>query len=178
MAELQSARQADEQAPTASSSDTVTKSDSAVPYPTRAPQTRSEIERALDLVRRERENLVARIGDAEPTEDQRERLHDLATLIRALEDKLQTAQRCTSPPILPCAPISAKSNYFLALSSTWPDSSRRSFERAFMARQPLRPLPLHSYWCGGASWFRSVPCLLGEEWDNYYQPERKRVRQH
>ncbi len=82
-AAVQSAAQADDQAATASSD---------APAPTRAPQTRSEIERALDLVRREHEEFSARIGDAEPTGKQRARLQDLAILVRTLEEKLQTLQ--------------------------------------------------------------------------------------
>ena len=43
-------------------------------------------------MRREHDELVARIGDAKPTEEQRTRLEDLETLIRTLEEKLQTVQ--------------------------------------------------------------------------------------
>ena len=82
-AEAQSAPQADDHAAA---------SNPAAPAATRAPQTRGEIERALDLVRREHDELVARIGDAKPTEEQRTRLEDLETLIRTLEEKLQTVQ--------------------------------------------------------------------------------------
>ena len=66
--------------------------DSAAPAATRPPQTRSEVERALDLVRRQREELVVRIGDKEPTEKQRSTLEDLETLIRTLEEKLEWLQ--------------------------------------------------------------------------------------
>ena len=91
-AEVQSAPQADDQAAAESSSGDDKASNPDAPAPTRAPQTRSEIERALDLVKREQEELVARIGDAEPTEKQRARLQTLATLISTLEEKLQTVQ--------------------------------------------------------------------------------------
>jgi phosphate-selective porin OprO/OprP len=90
-AEVQSAPQADEQTAAGTSGEDAA-SNPGAPAPTRAPQTRSEIERALELVRREHEELVARIGDAEPTETQRARLQDVATLIRTLEEKLQTLQ--------------------------------------------------------------------------------------
>jgi hypothetical protein len=82
-AAVQSAPQADDQAAA---------SNPSAPAATRAPQTRGEIERALDLVRREHDELVARIGDAEPTQEQSARLEDLETLIRTLEEKLQTVQ--------------------------------------------------------------------------------------
>lgn len=91
-AEVQSAQQADDQAAAASTNGEDTASNPAAPAPTRAPQTRSEIQRALDLVKREQEELVARIGDAEPTEKQRANLQAMATLIRTLEEKLQTVQ--------------------------------------------------------------------------------------
>jgi phosphate-selective porin OprO/OprP len=91
-AAVQSAAQADDPAAAASSSGEDTAADPDAPAPTRAPQTRSEIERALDLVRREHEELSARIGDAEPTGEQRARLQDLAILVRTLEEKLQTLQ--------------------------------------------------------------------------------------
>jgi phosphate-selective porin OprO/OprP len=44
------------------------------------------------LVRREHDELVARIGDSEPTEEQRTKLQTLATLISTLEERLQTVQ--------------------------------------------------------------------------------------
>jgi phosphate-selective porin OprO/OprP len=83
---------AEAQSAAESSSGEETASKPAAPAPTRAPQTRSEIERALDLVRREHEDLTARIGNAEPSPEQSERLQDLAVLIRTLEDKLQAVQ--------------------------------------------------------------------------------------
>jgi len=62
------------------------------PAATRRPQTRAETERALDLVKRELDELNARIADAEPTEDQQEKLAALSLLVRTLEEKLQTLQ--------------------------------------------------------------------------------------
>jgi phosphate-selective porin OprO/OprP len=69
------------------------KTEEAAPAPTRAPQTRSEIERALDLVRREHEELVVRIGDAEPSAEQRSRLWDLSTVMRTLKEKLAAVEQ-------------------------------------------------------------------------------------
>jgi len=91
-AEDQSAPQADDQAAAEDSGDEATVSKSAAPAPPRAPQTRSEIERALDLVRREQEELIARIGDAEPKEEQSANLQNLTIVVRTLEEKHQTEQ--------------------------------------------------------------------------------------
>jgi len=91
-AEVQSEPQADDQAADGSASGEVTALDPQAPAPKRAPETRSETERALELVRRDKEELVARIGDAEPTEKQRTRLQTLAVLISTLEEKLERVQ--------------------------------------------------------------------------------------
>lgn len=91
-ADVQSAPQADDQAAAGSSSGEHTASDPDAPAPTRAPQTRTEIERALALLRREREALSTRIGDAEPTEKQHENLQAMASAILSLEETLQRLQ--------------------------------------------------------------------------------------
>ena len=56
------------------------------------PMTRSELQREIDLLQRELEELVVRIGADPPNEQQRTKLHDLGTKLAELRPQLESTK--------------------------------------------------------------------------------------